>query len=164
MRVHQTARVKNRNGSLRQPGRADLPGGSFFPAVSTTESQGNKPLAHEGAENSSLGEFKNTNLINYNFNNNAAQEQASDEDGAFSNDASALPRPRNTKGGPRIGRADGTCGSDDAEAGFNSSGKSGDGNYFSMRGVQKPNLVDENVRQTTYSANYGQRQGARTGS
>ena len=132
MRVHQTARVQKRNGSLRQPKHADLPP-QFLPAVSTTQSQGGH------GENGSLGEFKNTNLINYNFNNNAAQEQASDEDGTFSNEASALPRPRNTKGGPRIGRADGTSGDDDAEV-------SGDGNYFSMRGSPKPHLIQESVR------------------
>jgi len=95
-------------------------------------------------------------LINYNFNNNLAQEQTSDEDGTFSNEASTLPRPRNTKGGPRIGRPDGSCGSDDPEVPF-ANEKGTDGNFFSKRGSHKPQLLDENVRQTTYSANTGQR-------
>ena len=56
-----------------------------------------------------------------------------------------MPRPRNTKGGPRVGRSDGTCGDDDPEVPF-AIEKNAEGNYFSMRGSPKPHLVGDSVR------------------
>ena len=172
MRCHQTARVPRRAGYPRyHHNKADLQSiaaQQFFPAVSAdtdgrqswqgaaNSAKGVILLEPEGGENESLGDLKNTNLINYNFNQNTRQEHEDDdeEDNAISH---SLPRPMNTKGGPRIGKGDG----DEGEPEMSSSlyqhnvNKGPEGNYLSQK--QSPKPQDDNIRQTANSFNFGHR-------
>ena len=120
-----------------------------------------------GSDNGNgLGEFQNTNLINYNFNNNTAQEQSlSDEESptGYMTQQEALTRPRNTKGGPRVGRGPMDADSEpEAYATFdprNPQKQDDIHNFSSIRGSHKPELSEDTIRQTTYSATYQKRDG-----
>ena len=70
MRSHQTARSSNRAEHLKHQIKNDLPGHGLLPEMPATAGNWNK-VAH----NEEYGEFRQeTNLINYNFNNNNAQD------------------------------------------------------------------------------------------
>ena len=148
---------------MRQsPHKAELPANNFFPAVGDSQKMG-----AEGSENSGgLGELQNTNLINYNFNNNKAQEQSLSEEESptgYMSQQEAITRPKNTKGGPRIGRGNGH--ESEGEPGHYPTFKPRDAQlsdiqtFSSIRGSQKPSDILDDIRQTTYSATYQKRDG-----
>ena len=99
MRSHQTARSSNRAEHLKHSLKNDLPGHGLLPEMPATAGNWKNVAA---APNEEYGEFRQeTNLINYNFNNNHAQDGKTQSE---YNGTDAQARPQNTKGMSRFNK------------------------------------------------------------
>ena len=96
MRAHQTARSGPR-GDLKGVQRAELPATGFFPQV--PGSSGQEVRAGKGGGKDE-GDFQDTNLINYNFNNSDSLEVVKTQSSSHAPNG----RPQNTKGMARFAK------------------------------------------------------------
>ena len=97
MRAHQTARSGPR-GDLKGVQRTELPATGFFPQV--PGSSGQEARAGKGGGKDE-GDFQDTNLINYNFNNSDSLEVVKTQSSSHAPNG----RPQNTKGMARFAKA-----------------------------------------------------------